>query len=579
MTNQSLRSPIITVAGHVDHGKTSLLDNIRKTGVQESEAGGITQKISFTRVPIENIKKRCPDIVRKGITLDFPGFLFIDTPGHAAFSHLRKRGGSLADLAILLVDINEGLKPQTIEVLNILKRNKVPFIIACNKIDNLAGWRKHSESIKENIQKQSVNTKMQFDEKIFTLIGALQYHLLNTKLFYEIKDFTKEIALVPCSAKTGEGINEIILTIAGLSQKFLKEKLIIGTRAKGIILEIKKEKTFEYAEAIIYDGILSIKDEIAVASFNEPILTKIRVLEEIQPASFKFKPVDNVTAAAGIRMQLINAKEMLPGMPFTVLKDNIDEIKREFQKELNSIQTDPKGIVIKADSLGSLEALMTLLRQERIQIVSAGIGPINKKDVVVARANTQHNRINAIILGFNVDKDEEVKDTELKDIKIITNVVIYRLIDEIKKFQEGKNKQIQKERLMELATIAKIKILPQFIFRNSNPSVFGISLEAGKLKKGIPLIDENGEKIARLKDIQEDKKSVEEITEGKDAAISLPGVNFERQLQNITYLYSDMSESQFKKFKDNKDLLTSSELQALQKIAEIKRKTKLEWGV
>src|SRR3989344_7786056 len=300
MTPPTIRSPIITVAGHVDHGKTSLLDNIRATGVQESEAGGITQKISFTRVPIENIKKRCPQIEQLGISLDFPGFLFIDTPGHAAFSHLRKRGGSLADLAILLIDINEGLRPQTIEVLDILKRNKVPFIIACNKVDNITGWRKQSDSIKENIDRQSINTKMQFDEKIFTIMGALQHHNLNTKLFYEIKDFTKEIALVPCSAKTGEGINEIILTTAGLSQKFLKEKLKIGEQTKGIILEIKKEKTMEYAEAIVYDGILSIKDELAVASFNEPILTKIRVLEEIQPASFKFKPTDTVTAAAGI---------------------------------------------------------------------------------------------------------------------------------------------------------------------------------------------------------------------------------------------------------------------------------------
>src|SRR3989344_5308470 len=175
MTSQ-IRNPIVTVAGHVDHGKTSLLDNIRKTGVADAEAGGITQKISFTKVPIENIKKRCLLIEEKNIKLDFPGFLFIDTPGHAAFSHLRKRGGSLADLAILVIDINEGIMPQTAEVIQILKLNKTPFIIALNKIDNISGWRKSSEDLKQSIEAQASMPKQEFDEKLLTLIGSLYSH-------------------------------------------------------------------------------------------------------------------------------------------------------------------------------------------------------------------------------------------------------------------------------------------------------------------------------------------------------------------------------------------------------------------
>ncbi|MEK6935868.1 MAG: GTP-binding protein, partial [Nanoarchaeota archaeon] len=331
----AIRQPIVTVAGHVDHGKTSILDSIRKTGVAEGEAGGITQKISFTQFPFEKIQMRCPLIKKQGIKLEIPGFLFIDTPGHAAFSHLRKRGGSLADLAILVMDINEGIMPQTAEVIEILKLNKTPFVIALNKIDNIGGWRSYSredtskkplgvvDNLKDSIEAQSMNTRLQFDEKLFTIIGSLYHHGFNAKPFYEISNFTSELALVPCSARTGEGISELIMVLCGLSQKFLKKNLELGSQAKGVILEIKKEKTMQYAEAILYDGELEAKDEIAVASFNEPIITKIRVLEEILPISSKFKQVFKVHAATGIRMQLINSEGILPGMPFTIFKNNL----------------------------------------------------------------------------------------------------------------------------------------------------------------------------------------------------------------------------------------------------------------
>lgn len=581
MTNQ-IRQPIVTVAGHVDHGKTSILDNIRKTGVAETEAGGITQKISFTLVPIENIKKRCTLINKQKIKLDFPGFLFIDTPGHAAFSHLRKRGGSLADLAILVIDINEGIMPQTAEVIELLKINKTPFIIALNKIDNISGWRKQSEELKESLEMQSTNTKMNFDEKIFTIMGALHHHGFIAKPFYEINDFTKELALVPCSAKSGEGISELIMMLCGLSQKFLKENLKLGKTAKGVILEIKKEKSMQYTEAILYDGMLSTKDEIAIASFSNPIITKIRVLEEILPVSTKYKPVETAIAANGIRMQLINNEEILPGMPFTIFKNNLEEIKREFKKEIGEkIKTDENGLIVKTDSLGSLEALINLLRQNKTNIICAGIGPINKKDITAAQTNLKNDPENAAVLGFNVEEDEDAKAMDKGKIKILKNEVIYKLIEDLNKFQKEKRDEIKKERLMQLATIGKIKILHEFVFRNSNPAVFGVRIEAGKIKPNIPLMNEQGEKISHIKSIQENKNQLQEATEGMEIAISLTGVNFERQIKNTNteHLYTDMSERQFRTFKENKDLLTPKELQALQKIAEIKRKQNPQWGI
>ena len=573
-----IRQPIVTVAGHVDHGKTSILDSIRKTAVAKGEAGGITQKISFTKIPIENIKKRCPLIEKQGINLEIPGFLFIDTPGHAAFSHLRKRGGSLADIAILVMDINEGIMPQTAEVLEILKLNKTPFIIALNKIDNIGAWRKQSDNLKQNIETQSSNAKMQFDEKLFTIIGSLYSHGFNAKPFYEITDFTKELALVPCSAKSGEGIPELIMMLCGLSQKFLKKNLVLGKDAKGVILEIKKEK-MEYAEAILYDGNLSIKDEIAIASFDRPILTKIRVLEEILPLSSKFKAVNEAVAANGIRMQLMNSQEVLPGMPFTVFKDNIKEIEKEFKKETGKIRTDEKGIIIKADSLGSLEALMTLLKQEHVQIIKAGIGKINKKDLISAQTNLKNDSVNAIILGFNTEEDDEIKNMDKGKVKIITHEVIYKLIEELLEFQKQKRNEIHREKLMSLAVLGKIKILHQYVFRNSNPAVFGVAVEAGKIKANVHLIDDNGNEIGKIKAVQDKGATLEEANQGQEVAISMPGITFDRQLPEINYLYSDLSANQFREFKDNKDLLSQDEIQTLQKIAQIKRKQNPTWGV
>jgi translation initiation factor 5B len=577
----TIRQPIVTVAGHVDHGKTTILDSIRKTNVYDTEAGGITQKISFTKVPIEHIKKSCPLIEKQGIKIDIPGFLFIDTPGHAAFSHLRKRGGSLADIAILLIDINDGIKPQTQEVISILKLNKIPFIVALNKIDNISSWRKQSDNLKDNLDKQSANTKTQFQEKLLTLIGTLHHHGFNAKPFYEVTDFTKELALIPCSAKTGEGIQELILTLAGISEKFLKKNLKLGNEAKGVILEIKKEKDMQYAESILYDGELKSTDEIAIASFEDPIITKIRVLEEIQPISGKFKPNKVVTASTGIRMQLINSENILPGMPYKIYNENLQEIKNEFKKEIgDKLETNEKGIIIKADSLGSLEALMTLLKQERIDVIKAGIGQINKKDLISAETNLKEDPTNAVIVGFNVEEDEEVRElNKVSKVEILKNEIIYKIIEELKKFKEEKENEVRRGKLISLATISKLKILHQYVFRNSNPAVFGVQVEGGKAKPGTPLMDDNGKKIAKLKDVQENNKKVEQAEKGKEIAISLPGLMFDRVLANTEYLYSDLTENQFKKFKDNKDLLTQDEIQTLQKIAEIKRREKVTWGV
>ena len=574
------RQPIVTVCGHVDHGKTTILDSLRGSCVAEKEAGRITQKISFTSYPIEQLKKACPLIEKSGIKLSIPGFLLIDTPGHAAFTNLRKRGGSLADLAILVIDINEGIKPQTSEVIQILKLNKTPFIIALNKIDNISGWNTNkNKSLKDSIESQAISTENDFKEKLYILIGALNSYGFDSDLFYNIEDFTKRIALVPCSAKTKEGIPELIMMLCGLSQKYLTDRLQLGKEAKGIVLEIKKERTINYAECILYDGELSINDEIAIASFNEPIITKIRALEEIEPLCNKFAPKKKVQASTGLRLQLIEKADVLPGMPFLLYKGNKKEIEEIFKKEVSgNIKTESHGIIAKADSLGSLEALLILLKQSNIPVLKAGIGSINKADVASAKANTSLNEIDAVIVGFNTSIDEDAKEMK-GDIRIITDEVIYKLIDNLVLFREEKRKEIEKKRLMELTTICKLTILHQYIFRNSNPAIFGVKVEAGKLVHGLNMIDETDEKVGKIKNIQSENKPVQEAKEGMEVAISIPGGNFERQLGDKKILYTDISESQFKTFKKNKDLLSQSEMKTLAELADIKRRKKPEWGM
>jgi len=582
---EKIRQPIVTICGHVDHGKTSILDYFRGTSLQGMEAGGITQKISFTLYPKEQIEKAFPIIEKKGIKLEIPGFLFIDTPGHAAFTNLRKRGGSLADLAILVIDINDGIKPQTAEVIQILKHNKTPFLIALNKIDNISSWRtnKNQEiSLQRSIESQPINVKPIFDERYMTIASALSSYGFDADLFYDIIDFTKKIAMIPCSAKTGEGMGELMMMLCGLSQKYLTEKLKLGTEAKGVILEVKKEKSNDYAEAIIYDGELKKGDEIAVANIEgNPIITKIRVIEEIEPLSIKFKMKEKVHAATGLRIQFNERIDILPGMPFLAYKGDKGKVKEIFKKELTeNIKTDKKGIIAKADSLGSLEALLVLLRQSNIPILKAGIGNINKSDFSNAKANLETDETDAIILGFNTSINEDTKElfAENKSIKVLTDQVVYKLIENLVKFRDEKRKEIEKKKLMELTSLCKLKILPQYVFRNTKPAIFGVRIEAGKLTPHCNLIDNTEEKIGRTKKIESEKHSVEEATEGMEVAISIPGVNFERELKDKQFLYSDMGEKQFRAFKKNKDLLTQNEIRILSEIAEIKRKKNEGWG-
>jgi len=579
----TIRQPIVTVAGHVDHGKTSILDAIRGTKIQDSEAGGITQKISFTTLPKQNILSRAKTTLEKfSIPLKIPGLLFIDTPGHAAFTNMRKHGGSLADIAILVIDINDGIKPQTAEVLQILKANKTPFIIALNKIDNISGWQTSKSLLSaESIENQAINVKQNFEEKFYTIIGSLHSHGITADMYSKIEDFTSSVAIVPCSAQTGEGMSEILAMITALSQKFLGEKITCKDLAKGVVLEVKKTKMGNFLEIILYDGCLKITDQIAIASLEgSPITTKIRTMQEALPLNKGYETVKSARAATGLKLQIISKEEILPGMPIQVIteENTIEKITEEFTKEISEeIQTSHFGIIAKADSLGSLQALLVLLKQSGIPVLKASIGPISKKDIYSCNAIQEED--NKIIIGFNVQQLEETENLdETKKIKIITNEIVYKLIEDLEKYKTEKTQEIERKKLSELPTITKLKIL-DFCFRNTSPAVFGVKVEAGTLRAHERFINRNDKKIGQIKEIQHEKKSVNKIESGKEVAVSMPGVNFERQLTVGEFLYTNLGESHFRKFKEHKNLLSSEEKSILQEIAQIKRRENVTWGI
>ncbi len=564
-----LRAPIVTICGHVDHGKTSILDCFRETSLQELEAGGITQKISFSKYPSEQIYKMCPLINKEEVKIDIPGFLFIDTPGHAAFTNLRRRGGSLADLAIVVVDIKEGIKPQTAEVFQILKAHKTPFLIALNKIDNISGWRKREGSLRESLEGQANHTRQEFDEALLIFQASLKEHGFDSSLYDEVKDFTREVALVPCSARTKEGISELLFVLCGICQKFLKDRLKTSEEAKGVILEVKKDRGAIWVELILYDGILNEGDQLMVASFDEPILAKVRCLSEILPLSTKYIYVSQLRAATGARVQLAADAPIQPGMPFQEIKGDSSHVKNQFKKDIaHVLALDKQGIIVKADSLGSLEALLILLRQEHVKVVRAGIGNISKSDIVAAKANLDIEPLHAVILGFNIGIEEDAEAP--LNIKVIMNEVVYKLIEDLKVWREKRDAELRKEKIIGLASLCKLEILHSHIFRNSNPAIFGIRVVAGKAKTGILLLDDKGEEVARIKSLQLDKTSLHEVSESQEIAIALPGIMFDRRLKDVKYLYSDISKKQILQFHKHDDLLSSRELKVLDEIAVLK---------
>lgn len=584
--NVYIRQPIVGVLGHVDHGKTTFLDYIRGTTVAAREAGAITQHIGATEVPIDVIYKLCGKLLG-GRKFTLPGLLFIDTPGHQAFTTLRKRGGSVADLAVLIVDINEGFKTQTYESLNILKQYKTPFVLALNKIDTITGWRRFEGAINERLEKQSELARSIFEEKLYDIIGTLYENKFNADLYVNIKDFRRTVAIIPISAKTGEGIDELLMVLVGLAQKFLEENLSVEKGpGKGTVLEVKEEVGLGTTiDSIIYSGVVRKNDTIAVGAKDRPVITKIKALlkpkplDEIRDPRERFDMVDEVHAACGVKIAAPNLENVTPGSPLRVVTDtNKEEVLREIEEQTEiHIELDEEGIVIKADTIGSLEAIAKEAKSRGIKIRKAEVGHVSKRDII--DAGSSKDPLNRLVLAFNVrilpEAEEEMAG---KEVEVLKDEVIYTLMEKYEKWVERKKEEIERKRRKEYIHPAMIKFLPEYVFRMSDPAIIGIRVIAGRIKPGIKLMREDGRVIGTIKSIQSEKKSLQEAIQGQEVAIAIDGATVGRQIKAGEILYTDIPEKDVKKLKEM-DVLTSDERDVLEKIIQIKRKTDKFWGI
>ena len=594
---ENIRSLICSVLGHVDHGKSTFLDNIRSSKVTKGEAGGITQAIGASIIPIAVIKKRCGDLLKALKTeISIPGLLFVDTPGHAAFTNLRKRGGSLADIAILVIDINDGLMPQTIEAIQILKSQRTPFIIAANKIDKIYGWQSNTKiPLLKSISQQSESAKKILETKIYELVGKFYDDGMRAERFDRVVDYTKELAIIPISAVTGEGIPELLMTLIGLAQRYMTESLKFNLEgpAKGTILEVKETQGLgKTMDVILFDGHLKKGDTIVIGGFDGALVTTVKALlepkelQEMMDVKTKYKQLDKALAATGVKISAHDLDNVVAGMPLQSVNSNdpndLERTKEEVQELVEEviIETEDMGLILKANTLGSLEALITLFKEKKIPIRKANIGEISKKDIIEAASNKDEDETFVAVLGFNVSIPKDV-DAYAKEngVKVIITNVIYHLIDEYEQWVKAKKKEIEAKELEKVRKPCKIQILSGYVFRQNNPAVFGVNVLEGDLTVGVGLMKKDGSRVDFVKAIQKEKESVSKAERGQSVAVSLPKVTVGRQVNEEDILYSVISEEDFKKMKELKKLLSNDQKSLLKEIAEIERKKNPMWGI
>ncbi|MDA4110971.1 MAG: translation initiation factor IF-2 [Thaumarchaeota archaeon] len=590
-----IRSPVVVVLGHVDSGKTSLLDKIRGTGVQAREVGGITQHIGASFFPAETLKEICGPLLQTigGGEIKVPGLLVIDTPGHEIFTNLRNRGGSAADISILVVDVQKGLEVQTLESLEILRLRKVPFVVALNKVDTISGWKKGtSRFITQSIKNQQKSVIDILDEKIYTVVGGLSRLGINSEALYRVKDFRKEIAIVPISARSGEGIPELISVLVGLTQVYMQKRLSISSSAaaRGIVLEVKQEPGLgETANIILLEGKLKTGDPVVVAKKEGAVVTKIKAifmpkpLDEMRDPRDKFASVNSISAAAGVKIITPELEGVLAGSPIVALDESrADEIKASVESEVKQvmINSDVNGIILKADTLGSLEAIVEMLKSREIPIKRADIGPVSRHDVVEASAVRKNDKYKGVILGFNVkvlpDAEQEIQDSS---VKTFSEQIIYNLIDGYLAWVTEQKETEQKTGMDALTPLCKFQFLKGFSFRRNDPAVFGVEILEGRLKQKSNVMNETGKTIGVIHQIQDEGKTVPIAQKGNQVAVSITGPTIGRQVNEGDILFTLPSEQEIRTINEKYlTLLPEEDRHLLKEIISVRRKVSSMYG-
>jgi translation initiation factor 5B len=588
--NPQIRTPIVCVMGHVDHGKTSLLDRIRGSSVVSSEVGAITQHIGATIVPIDAIRTMSGTMGKAPINI--PGLLFIDTPGHHAFTTLRARGGALADMAILVVDINQGFQPQTVEALQILRNCRTPFVIAATKIDRIHGWRvNENEPFLSTFAKQNERVKGEVETKTYEIVGKLSELDFSADRFDRVSDFQRNLAIVPVSAHTGEGIPDLLLIMIGLAQRYMGDalKMSVEGPGAGTVLEVKEERGLGTTlDVILYDGTLAIGDEIAVATQGDVVVTKVRSLLKPRPlkeilVEDRFERVKSVAAASGIKVTAPNLEGVIAGSPFFVVRNNRDEVEARIKKEMTEIHVNlsEEGIAIKADTIGALEALCKELEGKGISVMRAEVGPVSRLNLI--ETETVKNPTHRVLLSFNTpilpDAADMIKDPLYTQVKVFDGRVIYQLIDQYVEWRDEQKRLQEKQRFEHVVMPAKIRLLPDCVFRQSNPAVVGVRVLGGKLRSDVDLIKTDGKKVGHLKSMQLRQESIREADPGLEIAISIEGATVGRQVSVGDDLFVDVPERHIKVLeREMVKTLNTSTQEILSEFTTMKRKENPFWG-
>ncbi|MGD1838092.1 MAG: translation initiation factor IF-2 [Nitrososphaeraceae archaeon] len=605
----NLRQPVVVVLGHVDSGKTSLLDKIRGTGVQSREAGGITQHIGASFFPMETIK----NITGKLYTSlskseeQIPGLLFIDTPGHEVFANLRSRGGSAADIAIVVADVNKGFEPQTIESIEILKKRKVPFVVALNKVDMLSGWNKSGISYKkknktksipigfitEELKQQNKDIIDLLDEKIYTVVGSLSTLGYVSEAFWRIKEFDKEVAIVPVSAISGTGIPELMTVLVGLTQQYMKQRLERrDDYSRGIVLEINEEVGLgPSANIILLDGKIKQGDTVILGKRDQVITTKIKALllpkplDEMRDPKDKFLSVKEVISAAGLKIVSQDLEGVLAGSPIYVV-NSIEEqqklkpiIESEIKDSIIS-NVNSTGVILKCDTIGSLEAIVDMLKKENISIQTADIGHITRRDIIASSAVKEKDRYLGVVLGFNVKVlDDAQRESTERDIQIFNEKIIYNLVRNYTDWVQYQKDHADSIIFNEIPPICKFQFLKGFVFRRNDPAVFGAEILIGKLRQKMQIINENGKKIGIVHQIQDKGKTIDSANKGMQIAVSIRGPTIGRQINEDDIFYTDLNSRQAKLLIERfSHRLNEEESEVFNNILKLKRSNDSAFG-
>ena len=566
-----LRCPIVVIMGHVDTGKTKLLDKIRKTNVQEGEAGGITQQIGatfFEKKTLETQTARLNAVEK--IELKVPGMLVIDTPGHESFTNLRSRGSSLCDIAILVVDLMHGLEQQTIESLTMLRKRGVPFVVALNKVDRCYGWTTAKDApIREALKEQNEGTLSEFRTRCTEAKVQLAQQGVNSNIYWEMgdEDWTNSdfIPLVPTSAISGEGVQDVLLLLCQIAQRNLVEKLMWHANLQATVLEVKAiDGLGMTVDVLVVNGHLREGDRAVFCTLDGPIVTEIRGLLTPPPSREMRIKADYihhkvVKGALGVKIIGNNLDKVMAGTPVMVVgpADVEEDIKAEVMSDLTKLEsklsTDKAGVLVQASTLGALEALLQFLREDTkppIPVSAIGIGTIHKRDVTkISVMNEKGHPEYATILAFDVPVEREAREhAQEMGVRIMTADIIYHLFDQFTRFMDNLNEQRRAEASAVAVFPCIIKILPQHIFNQKDPIIVGAEVVEGILKVGTPLCVPaiGGLLIGKVESIESNGREQETARKGVSVAIKIvnesnPAITYGRQFDASNMLYSQLS--------------------------------------